>query len=110
MQAARTNTANHQRTYKEMKLSKYIKQLQEILQQLGDTEHMFQSIDDEGNGYKHVHFSPSICYVPKHELDGNFIEGLVPQQDPEDSREEWLENWGITEEELSDDYVKAVLL
>ncbi|RLD64314.1 MAG: hypothetical protein DRJ01_00950 [Bacteroidetes bacterium] len=47
-----------------MKLSEYIKALNEALKDYGDLDVVY-SIDDEGNDYKEVHFIPSVGYYDK---------------------------------------------
>ena len=93
-----------------MKLSNYIQELQEILDQLGDTELMFQARDAEGNGYNRVHYSPSICYVPKYEMNSHVIEECVCAPDPEEDYDNWLGCNGLEDANIEEEYVKGVLL
>lgn len=51
-----------------MKLKDYIKILQQIQKKHGDNLELIYSIDDEGNWYEKVYFSPSVHYVSKQTL------------------------------------------
>jgi hypothetical protein len=55
-----------------MKLSEYINQLQEFVKENPETSEfeVCYSIDDEGNGYNDVYYTPTIGYRDK---DGEFI-------------------------------------
>lgn len=93
-----------------MKLSKYINQLQKILEKHGDVEKILSSIDDEGNGYNHVNFGPSLAYVRKDEIDDYVIDSVIGFPDAEELREEFLEMYAVTEQELNDDFVVCLVL
>ena len=45
-----------------MKVSEMIKNLQEFMEENGDID-CYYAEDDEGNGYKAVHYSPTLMYV-----------------------------------------------
>lgn len=45
-----------------MKISEMINNLQEFMDKHGDID-CWYSEDDEGNGYKEVHYDPSLYYV-----------------------------------------------
>ena len=49
-----------------MKISKMIKELQEIEKAYGDLDCWYAK-DDEGNGYQKVSYEPSIAYIDKNE-------------------------------------------
>ena len=55
-----------------MKLSEYINQLQEFIKENPETTEfkVCYSIDDEGNGYNDVYYTPTIGYRGE---DGEFI-------------------------------------
>ena len=58
-----------------MKLTEYIKELQDLLSEHGDLKCIY-STDDEGNGYSEVHYSPSMGHFDE---DSEFYgeEGLA---------------------------------
>jgi hypothetical protein len=93
-----------------MKLSKYISILSALYDKYGDDVMLFQAKDEEGNGYNHVHYAPLECFVPKSEVSDHIVESLIVGPDSEQSREEFLEEHGVTEEELKEDYVLGILL
>ena len=45
-----------------MKVSEMIKNLQDFIEENGDID-CYYAEDDEGNGYKAVHYSPTLMYV-----------------------------------------------
>ena len=45
-----------------MKISEMIKNLQEFMVENGDLE-CWYAVDDEGNGYSEIHYTPSKYYV-----------------------------------------------
>lgn len=51
-----------------MKLSEYIKKLQEFLDENGDMD-AYYAADDEGNAYQGVGYAGSLYYLPEHEKD-----------------------------------------
>jgi len=51
-----------------MKISEMIKNLIEIKKEHGDLE-LITSIDDEGNGFNHIYFDPSVGNYKYHEFD-----------------------------------------
>lgn len=53
-----------------MKVSEMIKNLQEFMAENGDIE-CYYAIDDEGNGYQKVNYTPSKYYVDE---DGNVMQ------------------------------------
>lgn len=53
-----------------MKISEMIKGLQEFMKDHGDLE-CWYAVDDEGNGYQEVHYTPSKYYVSE---DGNVMQ------------------------------------
>ena len=60
-----------------MKVSKMIKNLKEFMEEHGDLD-CWYAVDDEGNGYSEVYFTPSFRYV---DSDGEMY------QDKEDLEE-----------------------
>ena len=58
-----------------MKLKEYIKKLKELEKKVGDVE-LIYGVDEEGNWFHSVYFSPSIKYVPKESLDRGSIDGI----------------------------------
>jgi hypothetical protein len=52
-----------------MKLTEYIKKLEEILQTHGDCKVIY-AIDDEGNHFDNVHFDPSPCRFDEDDKEG----------------------------------------
>lgn len=63
-----------------MKISRMIKNLQEFMNNNGDLD-CYYAIDDEGNGYKEVHYSPSMYYV-------NGYGDMFQQEDYDEADEE----------------------
>lgn len=53
-----------------MKISEMIKGLQEFMKDHGDLE-CWYAVDDEGNGYQEVHYTPSKYYVSE---DGDVMQ------------------------------------
>lgn len=53
-----------------MKISEMIKGLQEFMKDHGDLE-CWYAVDDEGNGYQAVHYTPSKYYVSE---DGDVMQ------------------------------------
>ena len=49
-----------------MKVSEMIKNLQEFMEENGDID-CYYAEDDEGNGYKAVHYSPTLMYIDEDE-------------------------------------------
>ena len=45
-----------------MKVSEMIKNLQEFMEENGDLD-CYYAVDDEGNGYSEIHYTPSKYYV-----------------------------------------------
>lgn len=45
-----------------MKISEMIKNLQEFMEENGDLD-CYYAVDDEGNGYSEIHYTPSKYYV-----------------------------------------------
>lgn len=75
-----------------MKLSEYIKNLEEALKQFGDHEVIY-SIDDEGNSYQKVYFSPSFGFVEGIERNDRVNEFINNEED--------LEEYGIKKEDFN---------
>lgn len=63
-----------------MKVSEMIKNLQEFMEENGDID-CYYAEDDEGNGYKAVHYSPTLMYVDE-DGDAYSIESI--DEDKED--------------------------
>jgi hypothetical protein len=91
-----------------MKLSKYLKALQEIYKELGDTELLFTADDAEGNGFTRQHWKPEIRYLRKGENEDRPDE-LIPMKVDEESDEEWLGCHCIDDGVVAD-FKKVVLL
>lgn len=53
-----------------MKLKEYIKSLKNLEKQYGEAE-LIYSIDEEGNGFDYVYFSPSVKYISKEVKERN---------------------------------------
>jgi len=53
---------------KPVKISRLIKNLQEILEERGDLNLVY-SIDDEGNAFNYVYWDPTVGYY----IDGEFL-------------------------------------
>ena len=47
-----------------MKVSEMIKNLQKFMEKNGDLD-CWYAVDDEGNGYQEVNYSPSLYYIDK---------------------------------------------
>jgi hypothetical protein len=77
-----------------VKLSEYIKKLQDLLEEVGDTIDLYQSIDDEGNGFNLVEYSPSIRYLNKNE-DWHRPDSLIPEKPDDESNEDYASDWGL---------------
>jgi hypothetical protein len=89
-----------------MRLKKYIKNLQRIADQYGNLD-LYTSADDEGNGFRRLRFAPEIRLLLTDE-DVEMPEDLVPTQEDEQTREEWLDSNGLDEEYIKD--AKPVVL
>ena len=57
-----------------MKLKDYIKSLKQIEKKYGDNLDLIYSIDEEGNGFKKVFYSPSVKYVSKKTLENGYFD------------------------------------
>lgn len=75
-----------------MKLSEYIKNLEKALKEFGDREVIY-AIDDEGNGYQKVYFSPSFGFVEGIEENNRFDDFINSDED--------LEEYGIKKEDFN---------
>lgn len=53
-----------------MKVSEMIKNLQEFMETNGDLD-CYYAVDDEGNGYSRIHYTPSKYYVSE---DGDVMQ------------------------------------
>lgn len=53
-----------------MKISEMIKNLQEFMNENGDLD-CYYAVDDEGNGYNKIHYTPSKYYVSE---DGDVMQ------------------------------------
>ena len=74
-----------------MKLSAYIKDCQDILDRYGDIEYLFTSIDDEGNGYNQVTYSPEIRLL-MNPGDDTRPDSLICPRHQDENVEDWLDN------------------
>ena len=59
-----------------MKLKEYLESLEKLYEEHGDIE-VYYSIDEEGNDYKEVYYSPSFNYMTKDDNE-NY---LIPEED-----------------------------
>ena len=59
-----------------MKVSEMIKNLQEFMADHGDLE-CWYAVDDEGNGYQKVHYTPSKYYVNDDDDEVRQIEDIL---------------------------------
>jgi len=66
-----------------MKLSKYIKELEEKLKNYGDLEVVY-SVDDEGNSFNEVYFSPSIGHYRSEDKEWDTQEDIFERNDEEE--------------------------
>lgn len=89
-----------------MKLTEYIQSLQGLLEEHGDIERLYTSIDDEGNGYNEIEWAPECRFLSPHEEDYR-PENLIQMQG-EESLEAWLDNNCIDEEDIPN--LKKVIL
>jgi hypothetical protein len=71
-----------------MKLSEHIKSCQGILNKHGDLD-CYTSIDDEGNGYNEVHYSPSAGHIVVDGYDTSFFDEETLNDD--DIMSEWCD-------------------
>lgn len=84
-----------------MFLSDYITSLRKLLNEHGDTDLIFTSIDDEGNGYNRVTYEPELRLLSPHE-DSHRPEGLMEPQNTTESLEDWLADNYIDEEDVTE--------
>lgn len=66
-----------------MKLSQYIEELQKVLKENGDLR-CYYAMDDEGNGYQEVVFSPGMCYTDEcgqHTISCMYTTGEMEEYD-----------------------------
>jgi hypothetical protein len=74
-----------------MKLSKYIKTLQKMLDEHGDIKLLYTSADAEGNSYNRVHSKPEFRFLglfPGHSYE--CPDHLYPNQRKDQHYQEWL--------------------
>ncbi|MFA5625801.1 MAG: hypothetical protein WC966_12255 [Bradymonadales bacterium] len=69
-----------------MKLSEYIKGLQEVFEEHGDMD-CYYSVDDEGNAYQQVNYNGEIRYLKPEEQDEYQVENLYDEEGLEDLQE-----------------------
>lgn len=77
-----------------MKLSEYIETLQKVLEKVGDIDYIYQSIDDEGNGFNLVEYEPEIRYLNKNE-NWHRPDTLIPEKPEDCSSEDHANDWGL---------------
>lgn len=80
-----------------MKLKEYIEELNRLLDEVGDVD-LYTSIDDEGNGYNQICFSPEVRYLSPHE-DKRHPDYLIPEREEDQILRYWLDENGIEEED-----------
>lgn len=68
-----------------MKISEMIKNLQEFMEGHGDID-CYYAVDDEGNDYKEVYYSPTLMYV--NEYDGDVFGKADYDEADEEDRED----------------------
>ena len=64
-----------------MKISEMIENLEAVMAANGDIE-VWYAVDDEGNAYHPIYYSPSVYYV--NQYDEVFQEEDLEDEDPED--------------------------
>ena len=64
-----------------MKISKMIKNLQDFMNEYGDID-CYYAVDDEGNDYKEIYYTPSLFYVNE---DGD----VYSPEDAEDNEDDF---------------------
>ena len=69
-----------------MKISQMIKNLQEFKKKHGDLD-CWYAVDDEGNDYHEVYWSPSLCYLGNDEVYSNIEDVYDCDLEPEDVQE-----------------------
>ena len=67
-----------------MKISEMIENLEAVMAANGDIE-VWYAVDDEGNAYRPIYYSPSVYYV--NQYDEVFQEEDLEDGDPEDIAE-----------------------
>lgn len=67
-----------------MKISEMIENLEAVMAANGDIE-VWYAVDDEGNAYHPIYYSPSVYYV--NQYDEVFQEEDLEDEDPEDIAE-----------------------
>ena len=67
-----------------MKISEMIKNLQEFMAEHGDID-CYYAVDDEGNAYHEVYFSPSFRYV--NEYGDVYSQEDLDEEDEEDKKD-----------------------
>lgn len=90
-----------------MMLSEYIKGLQAMLEEIEDTDLLFTSVDDEGNGYNRAGYAPEIRLICKDDMYRP-KEMIEPRREDE-PLEEWLDNNCLDEEDIKN-LLQVVLL
>lgn len=91
-----------------MLLSEYIETLQGMLAEIGDTNLLFTSVDDEGNGYNRASYAPEFRYLSSHEDNEYRPKSLISIQGEGETLQEWLDNNCLDEEDVAG--LKKVIL
>jgi hypothetical protein len=83
-----------------MKLSKYIKALQDIQDKHGDIGLLYTARDSEGNGYTRSTYPPEVRYISPSEDNLYSPDNLIQERTKKETLEEWLENGYLDEEDI----------
>ena len=89
-----------------MTLKTYIEELTELLGEVGDVD-LYTAIDEEGNGYNKVCFSPGISYLSPYE-NQHRPDYLIPEKTSEEEYRHWLDENSLEEDEVK--FLKKVIL
>jgi hypothetical protein len=98
---------------KTIKLNEYIKYLQQIKKENKyQNLDLYYAIDDEGNGFGKVLFTPQVVYITKEDAKENIITDYYTKKDIERDNTTALDitHIGATVETELDKYVKVVLI
>lgn len=90
-----------------MFLSEYIKVLQEMMVEFGDTDMLYTAIDEEGNGYNKACYAPECRLLSPHD-DEHRPENLIEPKSDGEPLEDWLDHNCLDEDDIPS--LKKVIL
>lgn len=68
-------------------------ELKEALNEFPDDLEILTARDEEGNGYNHMHYFPSIVYISKNADKHGYVETVYSEIDIKDPDDEDFDGW-----------------